>query len=87
MKKAYRFHRSTVLVASIAASMLVGCATLGNLNTFGSGTSTASIPRVQDCAVLSTGSPSRFACNGKVYTSYQLATIRENAAKKNAADQ
>jgi hypothetical protein len=45
------------------------------------------IPYVQNCAVLNTGSPSRFACNGKVYTSFQLAKIREEEAKKVAANQ
>ena len=40
------------------------------------------IPRVQDCGVLNTGTPSRFVCNGKVYTSYQLAKLREDEAKK-----
>ena len=43
------------------------------------------IPYVQNCAVLNTGTPSRFACNGKVYTSFQLAKIREEQAKKYAA--
>ncbi|HXN86856.1 MAG TPA: hypothetical protein VN867_12340 [Candidatus Binataceae bacterium] len=45
------------------------------------------IPYVQNCAVLNTGTPSRFACNGKVYTSFQLAKIREEEAKKLAANQ
>jgi hypothetical protein len=45
------------------------------------------IPYVRNCAVLNTGSPSRFACNGKVYTSFQLAKIREEEAKKVAANQ
>ena len=43
------------------------------------------VPRVQDCAVIQTGTPSRFACNGKVYTSFQLAKLREDEAKKYAA--
>jgi hypothetical protein len=43
------------------------------------------LPRVSDCAVIQTGTPSRFACNGKVYTSYQLAKLREDEAKRYAA--
>jgi hypothetical protein len=37
--------------------------------------------------VLDAGSPSRFVCNGKVYTSFQLAKLRENEAKKYASGQ
>ena len=40
------------------------------------------IPRVQDCGVIQAGTPSRFVCNGKIYTSYELATLREQQAKK-----
>ncbi len=43
------------------------------------------IPMVQNCAVVNIGSPSKFACNGKVYTTFELAKIREDAAKKAAA--
>jgi len=42
-------------------------------------------PLVQNCAVLNTGTPSRFACNGKVYTSFQLAKLREDEAKRYAS--
>jgi hypothetical protein len=42
------------------------------------------IPRVQDCGVLNTGTPSRFVCDGKVYTSFQLAKLREDEARKYA---
>jgi hypothetical protein len=38
-------------------------------------------PRVQDCGVLNNSSPREFACNGKVYTSFQLAKLREDWAK------
>jgi hypothetical protein len=50
-------------------------------------TSAHLIPRVQNCGVLDAGSPSRFVCNGKVYTSFQLAKLRENEAKKYASGQ
>ena len=42
------------------------------------------IPYVQHCGVLNTGTPSKFVCNGKVYTSFQLAKIREDQARKYA---
>ncbi len=70
------------------ASLIVGCSTLPGW-TYASGPHAAptSIPYVQNCAVLNTGSPSKFACNGKTYTSFQLAKIREDEAKKIAAAQ
>jgi hypothetical protein len=40
---------------------------------------------VQDCGVIQAGTPSRFACNGKVYTSFQLAKLREDEAKRYAS--
>lgn len=33
-------------------------------------------PRVEDCALIQQATPSRFVCNGKVYTAVQLADIR-----------
>ena len=42
------------------------------------------IPYVENCAVVSIGSPSKFACNGKVYTAPELARIREQVAKNTA---
>jgi hypothetical protein len=39
-------------------------------------------PRVQDCGIVSVSSPMKYVCGGKVYTSFQLAKIREEARKK-----
>jgi hypothetical protein len=33
-------------------------------------------PFVQDCGIVSIGSPTKYACNGKVYTSFDLAKLR-----------
>ena len=33
-------------------------------------------PRVEDCALIQQATPSRYVCNGKVYTAVQLADIR-----------
>jgi hypothetical protein len=38
------------------------------------------IPRVQDCININSGSPSKYVCNGKTYTSHELRKIREDAA-------
>jgi len=83
-------HRNArrVLLLGVMAVAFAGCAMSAGstLQTAGGPQAAATpIPRVQNCAVLNTGTPSRFACNGKTYTSYQLAKIRENEAKKLAA--
>jgi hypothetical protein len=35
-------------------------------------------PRVQNCGIVSIGSPTNYACNGKVYTSFDLAKLRQD---------
>jgi hypothetical protein len=39
-------------------------------------------PLVQNCAVVSISTPSRYACNGKTYTTFQLTKIRTDYATK-----
>jgi hypothetical protein len=62
-------------VAALTAALACGCASMNPAPSPGT-------PYVQNCGVLNTGTPSRFVCNGKVYTSFQLAKIREDQAKK-----
>ena len=87
MKKTQQLRLITALAVPLVALSMTGCAALRPPTSVASAGGTEPIPRVQNCAVLSTGSPSRFACNGKVYTSFQLATIREKEAKKYASGQ
>jgi hypothetical protein len=35
-------------------------------------------PIVQNCGIVAIGSPTKYACDGKVYTSFELARLREN---------
>jgi hypothetical protein len=42
---------------------------------------TAAAPAVQDCTNVSVGSPTQFACGGKVYTAYKLMQLREAQAQ------
>lgn len=41
-------------------------------------------PLVQNCGIVAISSPTRYVCNGKVYTSFQLAKLREDWEKKRA---
>lgn len=66
---------------SLAAAMLAlaGCA--GLQPPAGGGAATGQVsanppPRVQDCGIVGIGSPTKYACNGKVYTSFELAKLR-----------
>jgi hypothetical protein len=75
---------SAVMIASAA-----GCATIQSTVTPAWTPSqtagTARVPRVEDCAIVAISSPTRYACNGKVYTSFQLAKMRMEEEKKYAA--
>jgi hypothetical protein len=46
---------------------------------------TGQIPRVEDCAIVGISSPTKYACNGRVYTSFQLAKLRMDEEKKYAS--
>jgi len=41
-------------------------------------------PKVQDCIAINTGTPSKYVCGGRVYTSHELRKMREDAAAKAA---
>jgi uncharacterized protein YceK len=43
---------------------------------------TTQIPRVEDCAIVGISTPTKYACGGKVYTSYQLAKLRMDEEKR-----
>jgi hypothetical protein len=92
MERINHLLASTVMASALTA--LAGCAgiTSGFTVSQGLGATTAQaaarpVPSVQDCGVLDAGTPSRFVCDGKVYTSYQLAKLREDEAKKYASGQ
>jgi hypothetical protein len=80
------FARGALALAMLA---MAGCATRSESSS-SSGANTAAapqaaatpVPYVENCAETNCGSPSKFVCNGKSYTSFQLAKIREDEAKK-----
>lgn len=38
-------------------------------------------PMVQNCGIVGIGSPTKYACDGKVYTSFDLLKLRQNWEK------
>ena len=82
-------HRARLAAVSIAA-LVCGCAAIHHTSSAPPGAiaqaAPTPIPLIQNCAVVNIGSPSKFACNGKVYTTFELAKIREQAAKNAATE-
>jgi len=65
-----RSFRMSICTAALASLALAGCSS-NPLSDHGP------LPRVADCAIAGIGSPTKYACGGKIYTSFQLADIRE----------
>ena len=67
-----KIHRPIVLVCTAAgfAANLSACAFTDAF------VSSGPAPRVEDCALIQQATPSKWVCEGKVYTSVQLADIR-----------
>jgi hypothetical protein len=42
-------------------------------------------PKVENCAIVTVGTPVLYACKGKVYTGYKLQHLREEAAQDSSA--
>jgi hypothetical protein len=71
------FLRIGLATATIA---LAGCA---GMQPHGSGSSYQEVaaadrppPMVQNCGIVGIGSPTKYACDGKVYTSFDLLKLR-----------
>jgi hypothetical protein len=78
-----------VLASAVMIASTAGCETLHSTITPAwtpsQMTGTAKIPRVEDCAIVGISSPTKYACNGKVYTSFQLAKLRMDQEKQYAS--
>lgn len=77
------------IAATIIAVALFGCSTGSGGNprvtTAGSQPILAAPPAVQDCARISTASPSKYRCGDQTYTSFDLTKMqRDYAAQQNA---
>jgi hypothetical protein len=85
-------HRIRRVGLSAAALALAGCAAMPSfLGAKGAPAHQASgasgpPPRVQNCGIVSIGSPTKYVCNDKVYTSFDLASLREDWAKSHTVE-
>jgi hypothetical protein len=83
VKKQREFLRSGLATAMIA---LAGCAGMQPYHGGGSPPQQVAAadrppPMVQNCGIVSIGSPTKYACDGKVYTSFDLLKLRQDWEK------
>jgi hypothetical protein len=75
------------VAASLVAIALFGCST-ANSNpqiTAAGNKLTPAPPAVQDCARITSGSPSKYQCGDQTYTSYEFTKMqRDYAAQQNS---
>jgi hypothetical protein len=43
-------------------------------------------PRVQNCGIVSIGSPTKYVCNDKVYTSFELVDLQQDWDKDHGVE-
>ena len=60
--------------SALMALGVAGCASV--MGDPGSQQAANSPPRVQNCGIVGISSPSKYVCDGKVYTSFELAKLR-----------
>ena len=91
---------SAVIAAGAMTVMLAGCSSSSMPWSRSSGGSfpppgaamangkpTGPPPRPEDCAMTNSGSPTKYVCNGKSYTSFDLAKMRTDYEKQQQAGQ
>jgi hypothetical protein len=73
------------IAAGVIALVLAGCSSSNSGGNFpppgaamANGKPTGPPPNVADCAVVNSGSPTKYECNGKTYTSFDLNRMRTN---------
>jgi hypothetical protein len=78
------------IAGGIVAMALAGCSTMQSLTggkgggfpppgaPMANGKPAGPPPAVADCGMISSGSPTKYVCNGKTYTSFQLAKMRQD---------
>ncbi len=78
-----------IIASAVMITSVAGCETMQSTFTPawkpGQTAGAAPVPRVQDCLIMNVSSPTKYVCNGKTYTSFQLAKIRMDEEKKYAS--
>jgi hypothetical protein len=66
-----------MLASALMIATTAGCAAQTAYN--------PKVPLVQDCVIMNVSSPTKFVCNNKTYTTFQLAKMRMAEEKKYAS--
>jgi hypothetical protein len=83
MREHPKFHRAVAALCALAISGCAGSGLMWPTSPPPAPASTAADPpaaRVQDCINIGSGTPSKYVCHGKTYTSHELRKMREDAA-------
>ncbi len=80
------------IAGGILVAALAGCSTAKSSSGFpppgaavANGKPSDPPPSVNDCGVVSVGSPTKYVCNGKVYTTFQLSKMKKDYQAKQQA--
>ncbi len=82
------FRSSLAALGITLALMVTGCAaSTQSADPRGSEVAAGAkpAPKVADCGIITISSPSKYVCNGKTYTSYQLTKLRTDQEKQYAS--
>ncbi len=74
-------NRTRVILTFTLVLAVAGCSSQGGAAKPAE-TARLAVPAVQDCAVVAISSPPKYACNGKVYTAFDLQRLRAQEQKK-----
>jgi hypothetical protein len=81
-------RRTRLMRLSLAVGMIAVAGCAGMQPHSGGGTSSQRLaaadtppPLVQNCGIVGIGSPTKYACDGKVYTSFDLLKLRQDWEK------
>lgn len=77
-----------IIASSVFAFVIIGCATTPSntapYSATSNGTASAPPPDVNDCARITSSSPTRYQCGDKTYTAYDLTKLQHDTAQQNA---
>jgi hypothetical protein len=86
-----QFLRMSIAAGAIVA-FLAGCSSYHSGGNFpppgaamANGKPNGPPPKAEDCAITNSGSPTKYVCNGKTYTTFQLNKMRMDYEKQQAA--
>ncbi|GEM_PF-5533012 len=73
--------------SSAEAKLAIGCAlAIAGCVGIVSIAAASSVPKVEDCGIVTISTPNKYICDGKVYTAYELQHLREKSEQTQKMD-